>query len=508
MTFTSVLTPSSGWSAQTTMPEFFTDLNLDQVVDDLTRGREDYNLKPFFYTPATTTDVIHFRQQVMRDVERPPVHAVIADFAEEMQRVRRYQKEMQRLYYPAQEKAWFLEMVQIYCRAALLLAKGLDTVELKSQGLQTYRENLRVYVSSGSFRKLADDVENTNRGLRAIRYCVFIKGDSVTVQPSGSEPDYSVEIEETFAKFRQGEVKDYRVKFSDWMQMSHVDALVVDGLTKLFPNEFAKLEQLNVEHQDFLDEGVVTFDREIQFYMVYINYISRLRNRRLAFCYPVVSDNSKEVSVKEAVDLPLAQKLATDGEPVVPNDFWLRGRERILVVSGPNQGGKTTFARMFGQLHYLASLGCPVPAKEAQLYLFDQIHTHFEREEHAADRNGKLKDDLLRLRDILDQATPRSILIINEIFSSTSLEDGIYLGKRAMDAVMRLDAPCVLVTFIDELASLGEQTVSMTSTVCEDNPAVRTFKVIRHPADGLSYALSIAQKHRLTYTQLKERLSS
>jgi DNA mismatch repair ATPase MutS len=343
--------------------------------------------------------------------------------------------------------------------------------------------------------------------LSAVRYSVHLRSNRVRVSRYEGEPDLSAEIERTFEKFKRGAVNDHRVRFREYADMNHVEAQILDLVAKLHAETFAKLEQFCVRHERYLDETIGRFDREIQFYLAYLEYIEPLKARGLKFSFPRVSARSKDIAASDTFDLALAAKLSNDGTPVVCNDFQLTDPERILVVSGPNNGGKTTFARTFGQLHHLAGLGLPVPGADVRLFLPDRIFTHFEREEEIETLRGKFEDELHRVHEILGQASGSSVLIMNESFGSTTLRDAVLVGTEVVRQIIDLDALCVFVTFVDELSRLGPTTISMMSTVVPDDPAVRTYKIVRKTADGLAYAAAIAEKYALTYEALRRRIA-
>ncbi|HET6533860.1 MAG TPA: hypothetical protein VFH03_25015 [Actinoplanes sp.] len=482
-------------------PPYFHDLRLDQVVASITRGREDYRLGPLFHAVLPTADAVAYRHEVVRDLSGSDVAAALTGFSSG---IRAVLDRHAHPTHPIQKDLDFLASAGAYVEVVCRLAGDLRDAAVRSRGLCGLRDYLRAYLESPPFAALAQETGDLTDALAGLRYSLHVRGGRIRVGRAAGACDYGAELEAVLAPFDAGPGPDRPFLSAGPRPLTRVDVLVLEAVAELNAETFERVRMFRGEYAAFVDETLVAVAREAQFYLAFQDFANGLAGIGVRFCLPEVSARSKEMSAREAADLALADKIARDGGVLVRNDFALRGPERIMVVSGPNQGGKTTFARMIGQVHHLAAIGLPVPCGAAKVFLFDCLFTHFAEEERASGGHGKLEAELLRLHDLLERATPRSLVILNEMLSSTSAQDAAAIAGRVMERLVDLDLVCVCVTFLDELSRSGDTTVSVVGAV--EDGAVRTFRFRRAPADGAAYAASIAARYGLTYPQLRERI--
>lgn len=483
------------------------DLRLDQVVAAVVAGRgvagSGFDLRAVFEHRLDRVEAIEYRQAISRDLERAEVRTVVRAFREAMAAVRRQLERARAAYYRHEGSRWFLDAAATYCRAVDGLVDGLAEEQPQSAGLRRIQAFVEAYRRSEAFTTLQADVERSLSELRRVRYRLHISGNRIRVGRDRGEPDYGAEILAAFDKFRQAATKAYRVEAARGAMMNHVEAAILERVVRLHPSVFATVDETLARHADFVEPTLARFDAEVEFYLAYLEHIDRLRSAGLPFCYPSVEPGGKRLRGRAIFDLALADSLAAAGRPVVTNDVELAGLERIIVISGPNQGGKTTLARAIGQLHHLAALGLPVPGREVRVPLVDRILSHFERQEAPTSLEGKLERDLRRFRDILETASSQSLVVMNESFSATAATDALVLNRAMLRTMADRDMLVVCVTFLDELAALGPNVVSMVAMVDPADPTIRTYKVLRRPADGRAYAVALAEKHGLTYEQVR-----
>lgn len=486
-------------------PDCFGDLHLDKIVDALLAGRDRHRLRAWFQRlPADAATVAH-RQDVAADLARAELRHPVEVFADAMTEVRTGIERAHRFSHPHQSHRSALDAAGTYCDAVSTLADALGAAEAGSAGLSSFAGYLAGYVSDPGFAEMEREANRLRGEIGRVRYSLNIAPNRVRVELPASDVDLGAAVGSAFERFRRGEPPRRRPRPVGTGELDHIGGQILDAVAKLFPEVFNEISRFAERYAAFVAEPVARFDREAQWYLCYLERVDSLAGRGLVFCRPeLAAAGTTDEAVRGGFDLALA--LASERD-VVTNDYQLSGPERVLVVTGPNQGGKTTFARAFGQLHHLAALGLPVPATEARLVRTDRVLTHFEREEHMVDLRGKLADDIEALRRILASATERSVIVANEVFSSTTLDDARLLGQRALSAIGRLGAVGVYVTFVDELATLAPTTVSMVAGVERDDPTRRTFRVERRPPDGRAYARSLAERYGLDHDTLRAKLS-
>ena len=278
--------------------------------------------------------------------------------------------------------------------------------------------------------------------------------------------------------------------------------------------------------QKYVGVGVAFFAdlrAELAFYVGAVRLIERLRAAGLPVCRPEIAPvDARTCEIEDAYNLNLALRALADGSAsrIVLNDIRFNGDGRIFILTGPNQGGKTTYAQAIGLAQVLAQAGLYVPGSRARISPVDAIHTHFPVEEAPATEAGRLGEEAARLSEIFDRATDASLVILNESLSSTSAGESLYLAYDVVRILRLLGARAIFATHLHELAeevsALNAEpgdspVVSLVSQVeeqaGENGPRIRqTYRIVPGPPRGRSYAREIAARYGISYEQLHERL--
>lgn len=230
---------------------------------------------------------------------------------------------------------------------------------------------------------------------------------------------------------------------------------------------------------------------ELAFYLGCVNLHEQLTDRALTACFPLPSGPEQRCHhFNELYDLCLALR----AEPApVGNDMCAENKE-LIVITGANQGGKSTFLRSIGIAQLMMQCGMFVPAASFCANVCDHVLTHYSRREDTAMNSGKLDEELTRISEIVDHITPRSLLLLNESFAATNEREGSEIARQILSAFMDMHIKVFFVTHLYEFAqdfySQGRDTVLFLRAQRQEG-GERTYKILEGAPLQTSYGADL-----------------
>ncbi len=531
-------------------PEFIKDLQLDGILEFMSHGNKNINSNRVIASVLSElcedTEDITYRADILQEfVQKPQMFLDLQCALAKLISIERerHLSNRRRADVSAEYKLGNgIGMLLGYCG----ICKELDKVlkqhgnSYSSEGLSGLSETVSEYVGNDGYNKLESILMVLKKCVKGyarlklnasldtsfkLKEAMVLDLDCNGFFDNDMERDKLIKEDlssrlKKLLKLGRGNKNTYVIKKMNYVLEENSNEIK----DKIFTNIAQILEAMISNVSSFLRK----ISEEMLFYEGALKLVNEMKSLGLTTSRAEVAPQDRRSMIIEGMyDLSFALYLSDKGclrplDSIVTNDVCISGQDRIQVITGPNQGGKTTYIRAIGILQVLAQAGIPVPASKAVISPVGQLFTHFPVEERPESNEGRLGEELSRMLLILQNVTPNSLVFINEAFASTNSREGSLIAQDVMSALAVIGAKCFFVTHLYELAirledinkgieSMGEgygRLISMTAQFEENSGDSgqeaeggirRNYKILPGVPSKSSFAADIAAQFGIRY---------
>ncbi len=545
----------------------FHDLGLDSVCKALTSdAKEQKYISGIISNMTADVETARFRQEVFADIlDLPQLRKKITELFERLE----FMKSFGSLAKKTEEKLgiWYLlhrlDELDDYIKCVDAMRECLGDEGIRSQGLIRFREYINGIYEDSCFAQMRKDIGELKLKASEIRSVTIgvnvndrFEATSMGLISVNSKPFKKSGIVGSFADAlaSKGGIKEDNEWNGD-MRYHEVDRAANGSPGAIFQKGMgflamqssggfvdAKVRQtiVNMPEDDamnsstfylekvmnkmldtlvkrlsdtlskYVDVAVINISRlipEFTYYIRFAEFIEKYSAAGFVFSQAKAVSGERTMQARDFYNLRLALSVENASD-IVFNDLDFDSEHTVYILTGANRGGKTTVTQAVGLLFALAQGGISVAAKSFEYAPVDCIYTHFPADEDKTIDLGRLGEECVRFKQLYADCTADSLLLLNESFSTTSFEEGYFIARDSVRAILKKQVRTIYNTHMHKLAAdvddMNAQTVGAkaASLVVKSDGGKRSFKVEVAAPEGMSYARDIAQKYGVTYEML------
>lgn len=499
------------------------DLGLGELADALTLDRRYVSfVRRTLSTLCADPEVIAYRQAVLLDLKRDPrLREGIQNLLPRLGELRQTGNLLGN-----RQRALLLETVDrlseldLYLSVVKELHTLLSTSEVRSAALREVREVLRVGLAGEGFKALAEELPLLQAPLRSLAALTVGINLDADLRPS-SVMLLSIH-ERPFAETAPllERLLGTRLDGQDETGIAPLHGVPADPALRPLSQLFQDLDRITQQTAQPVARALSRYvkhssaplhrlDEQLAWYVAAAQLMITFEQRGTPTCLPEILPAEARITAVEG--LSNAALVLRKVKPVA-SDLQLNETARIAILTGPNSGGKTTYLRSVGLAQVMAQTGLFLTARRAQISPVDAILTHFPALETR--QQGRLAEEAARLRQIFEQVSDQSLILLNESLASTTPAEALYLAQDVVCGLRVIGARGIFATHLVELAaqiphmeSVVEGPSRLSSWVAgvemtADGRMLPTFQIGPGlPLEG-GYAREVAQKHGISLAQI------